>query len=125
MSESLPGVNILVEGPTGTGKTASIATIALAGIETFVLFTESGLESLVGRFVDPPPAGLGLEKVPDNVHWQVLRGPEANFATMASAAKDLNELSLEVLGKRGDPDRRKHNRFVHLLNACADFKDER
>jgi hypothetical protein len=66
-----------------------------------------------------------MKEVPKNVHWHVLRPPEASFSAMVQAAKDLNEMPLEVLGKRGDPDRRKHNRFIHLLSACNDFVDQR
>ena len=49
----LAGVNILVEGPTGTGKTTSLKTLADAGLEVFVLFTESGLESFAGIMAKP------------------------------------------------------------------------
>lgn len=38
--------NILLMGPTGTGKTHSIRTIVDAGLETFVIFTEPGMDTL-------------------------------------------------------------------------------
>jgi hypothetical protein len=115
----LNGVNILVEGPTGTGKTTCLRTLADAGLETFILFTESGLESFVGAWTDKG------EKVPDNVHWHVLRKPDVNFSTMADAATKINTLALESLAKLSDPDRSKHNQFIELLRSLADFEDQR
>lgn len=115
----LPGVNVLVEGPTGTGKTTSLRTLADAGLETFVLFTESGLESFVGAWTD---AG---KEIPPNVHWHVLRKPEVSFSTMADAALKINTLALDSLAKLSDPDRGKHNQFIELLRTLSDFQDQR
>lgn len=115
----LPGFNVLVEGPTGTGKTYSLGTLADAGVELFVLFTESGLETLTGYWTD-----RGLP-VPENVHWHVLQRPAGSFTTLADSALKINTMSQESLHKMQDPDRAKHNQFVNLLRALADFPDDR
>jgi len=115
----LAGVNILVEGPTGTGKTTALKTLADAGLEVFVLFTESGLESFAGAWTDH-----GL-KIPDNVHWHVVKKAEANFGSMAEDATRINTLALESLAKLSDPNRTKHNQFIELLRSLADFEDQR
>jgi len=115
----LPGVNVLVEGPTGTGKTYSLGTIADAGVEVFALFTESGLETLLGYWTD------NGKEVPPNVHWHVLPRPQGNFTTLAQAAQSINTMAQEALHKMQDPNRSKHNQFVGLLTALADFPDDR
>src|SRR5271169_2131338 len=92
----LPGVNVLLEGPTGTGKTYSIGTLADAGVELFLLFTESGLETTLGYWTD-----RGLE-VPSNVHWHVLTRASGSFEIMARAADDINRLDLASLSKLQD-----------------------
>lgn len=115
----LPGFNVLVEGPTGTGKTYSLGTLADAGVELFVLFTESGLETLTGYWTD-----RGLP-VPENVHWHVLQRSTGSFTTLADSALKINTMSQESLHKMQDPDRAKHNQFVGLLRALADFPDDR
>lgn len=115
----LPGVNVLLEGPTGTGKTHALGTLADTGVELFVLFTESGLETLLGYWTD-----RGL-KVPDNVHWHVLAKAPGSFATMADSAKSINEYVQASLHKMEDPNRAKHNQFVGLLRALSDFPDDR
>ena len=115
----LAGVNILVEGPTGTGKTTCLKTLADAGLEVFVLFTEAGLESFVGAWTD-----FG-KPVPENVHWHVVKRPAANFESMAADASRINTLALESLAKLMDPNRSKHTQFIELLTALADFPDDR
>lgn len=115
----LSGVNVLIEGPTGTGKTTSISTLAATGLEVFVLFTESGLESLTGAWKD-----YGKE-IPPNVHWHVLKKAPADFGVMANSAEKINTLALDALAKMSDPDRAKHNQFVDLLRALNDFEDHR
>lgn len=115
----LPGVNVLLEGPTGTGKTHSLGTLADTGLETFVLFTESGLESFLGYWLD-----RGLE-IPPNVHWHVLKRGSMSFGVMAEAADKINTWAQAALHKMEDPDRAKHNQFVTLLRALSDFPDDR
>lgn len=115
----LPGVNVLLEGPTGTGKTYALGTIADAGVELFLLFTESGLETVLGYWRD-----RGLE-VPDNVHWHVLERGTGSFETMAVSADTINRLDLAALAKMQDVNRAKNNQFVGLLRALSDFPDDR
>lgn len=116
---SLAGVNVLLEGPTGTGKTHSLGTMVDAGIETFVLFTESGLESFLGYWTD-----RGLP-VPTGAHWHVLERAPGSFQTLAAGAETINTYAQEALHKMQDPLRSRHNQLVVLLRALADFPDDR
>jgi AAA domain len=118
-SSLLPGVNVLLEGPTGTGKTNALATIADSGVELFLLFTEPGLETVLGYWTD-----RGKE-VPPNVHWHILERGPGSFAVQAESANDINTYTPESLFKKSDPNRSKHNQFVGLLRALADYKDDR
>jgi len=115
----LPGVNVLLEGPTGTGKTYAIGTLADAGVEVFYLFTESGLETTLGYWTD-----RGLE-IPINVHWNVLGRASGSFEIMAAAADTINRLDLASLSKMQDINRAKHNQYVTLLKTLNNFKDDR
>jgi len=115
----LPGVNVLVEGPTGTGKTHTLGTLADTGVDLFVLFTEAGLETLLGYWTDKG------KEVPPNVHWHVLSRPKANFLTISEAANKINTYTMDSLYKMQDPDRAQHNQFVGLLRALTDFPDDR
>lgn len=115
----LPGVNVLLMGPSGTGKTYSLGTIADQGIETFVLFTEAGIETLLGYWTD-----RGLP-IPENLYWHVLPRETATFATMAETAHTINTIAQAALHKMEDPNRMKHNQFVTLLRAFVDFPDDR
>lgn len=116
---SLPGVNVLLMGPAGTGKTHSLGTLVDAGIEVFVLALESGLESLFGYWKDRGQA------IPENLHWHVLKQADTGFAGMIEDAKKINIMNLESLAKMQDPNRSKHNQFVSLLECLNDFKDDR
>lgn len=116
---ALAGVNVLVEGPTGTGKTYSLGTLAETGVEMFCLFTEAGLETLLGYWTD-----RGKE-VPPNVHWHVLPKPTGSFETLMKSAESINTMTQESLHKMQDPNRGRHNQFVSLLRALTDFPDDR
>ena len=115
----LAGVNVLLEGPTGCGKTYSLGTLVDSGVETFVLFTENGLETLLGYWTDRK-----LE-VPDNLRWHVLDRGTNTFDTMAKAAETINLLDLAALAKMQDVNRSKHNQFTGLLKSLSNFTDDR
>lgn len=116
---ALPGVNVLLMGPAGTGKTHSIGTLVDAGVEVFYLALEPGLESLLGYWRD---AG---KEIPENLHWHFLKAPSAGFGELLSTAKQINTMSLDSLAKIADPNRGKHNQFISLLEAMNDFPDDR
>jgi len=118
-TSALPGVNVLLEGPAGTGKTHSIGTLVDSGVEVFYLALEPGLESLLGYWTD---AG---KPIPANLHWHTVSPPKASFKEMIANADKVNTLSYEMLTKLQDPDRSKHNQFKGTLEVLSKFVDQR
>ena len=117
--QSLPGINCTLMGPAGSGKTHALGTLVETGLEVFYLGLEPGLESLLGYFTDKG------KPVPDNLHWHMLQAPKASFAELSQAATSINTLGLDSLSKMQDPNRAKHNQFITMLSALADFPDDR
>jgi hypothetical protein len=118
-SSALSGVNVLLMGPAGTGKTYSIGSLVEAGVEVFYLGLESGLESLLGYFTD-----RGKE-IPPNLHWHQLAAPKASFSELLDNATKINTMALDSLAKMSDPNRSKHNQFLLLCAALNNFPDDR
>lgn len=112
-------MNVLLEGPTGTGKTHALGSLADTGVDLFCLFTEPGLETLLGYWTDKG------KPVPSNVYWHIMPMPTTTFATLAESAHQINTVSQESLHKMQDPNRSKHSQFVDLLRALIDFPDDR
>lgn len=118
-TEAYPGVNVMLMGPAGTGKTHAIGTLVDTGIEVFYLALENGLESLLGYYAD------NGKPVPQNLHWHVLKGPDAGFGELEATAKQINTMSFEMLTKLQDSNRGKYNQFIGLLSALNNFHDDR
>ena len=115
----LPGVNVLLMGPAGTGKTYSLGTLVDSGLEVFYLGLEPGLESLLAYYTD---RGLAI---PSNLHWHQLQAPAASFLDLMDSAKKINTMSLDTLAKMVDPNKSKHNQFVSLLEKLNNFTCDR
>jgi hypothetical protein len=115
----LPGVNVLLEGPTGTGKTHSIGTLVDSGLETYYLALESGLESLLGYWTDKGKV------IPENLHWHHISHADSNFDVMLKAAQTINMSTNEALAKMQDMDKARYNSFVKILQALNNFEDQR
>ena len=116
---TLPGVNVLLMGPAGTGKTYSLGSLAESGVEVFYLGLEPGLESLLAYFTDKG------KEVPANVHWHILDAPKASFSEFLESATKVNTMALDSLAKMSDPNRSKHNQFIKLIEAVNNFPDDR
>ena len=116
---TLPGVNILLMGPAGTGKTYQCASMAEAGIELFYLGLEPGLESLLAYWTDKG------KEVPPNVHWHTMEASKASFLELMDSANKINTMQLDTLAKLQDPNRSKHNQFIKMLEVLNDFPDDR
>src|SRR6478735_777454 len=99
----LPGVNEMLVGGSGSGKTYSIRTLIKAGITPMCIFTEPGFEVLG----DIPS---------DQLHWQYIKPADQSWDAMIKIADQVNTLSFENLTKSVDSNRRQYNQFVELLN---------
>lgn len=117
---SLPGVNILLEGPTGTGKTHAIGTLVDTGIEVFCLFLESGMEALLGYYTDRG------KPIPSNLHWHTLNlETPGGFGKMADNASLIANSTYQALCKIQDLTRAQNNPMERLLRILNDFEDQR
>lgn len=116
----LAGVNVLLEGATGTGKTYSTGTLVDTGVETFYVGLESGIEALIGYWTDRGKA------VPDNLHWHTMSlAIPGGFESLAAGAKTIGEMTEESLYKLQDFNRAKNNQFERVLRVMANFQDQR
>lgn len=111
MADILPGVNVLIEGPTGTGKTYSLGTLVDAGLELHYMNFEAGKESLLGYWADKG------KPVPSNVHFHTVKPAKASWTEMADAAKSVNTLPYDLLKKQLDPNRSKYDQFEQFLRS--------
>lgn len=107
-----PGVNVMLCGTTGTGKTYSIRTLVESGLEVFVLFTEPGMEVLA----DLPP---------EKLHWRYIAPAAPSFADMISSAQKINTLSFEALTKLPDINKRNYTEFIDVLTCLSNFTCDR
>jgi hypothetical protein len=119
LSKRIPGVNVLLMGPAGTGKTFSIGTLVDSGVEVFYLGLEPGIESLLAFYKDKG------KELPANLHWHTLDAPKASFSELIDSATKINTMQLDTLAKMQDPNRSKHNQFIKMLEALNDFPDDR
>jgi hypothetical protein len=119
-TENEVGFNCLLEGPSGTGKTYSLGTLAeIGGLEVFCLFLESGQETLYGYFTDKG------KPLPDNVHIHHLQTATASFKELLDSAKKTNTLPYEALTKMIDPYRNRYDGYFKILECLNNYVDQR
>lgn len=114
-----PGANVILMGPSGTGKTFSIHTIVDAGYETFGLFLEPGLETLIGVYSDEN------KEIPSNLHWHYLQPKTQGFEQLRSTSDMIGKFDLSGLGKMKDIHRSKNNQMTDMYTVLNDFEDQR
>lgn len=121
----LSGVKVLLEGPTGTGKTRAIGTLVdwcaaqNPPIQCFALFLERGLETLLGYWIDQN------KPIPANLHWRDLITKPVSLSAMKDAAVNVGKLTYDSITKLTDGSRSQNNPFEAMLVACMDFEDNR
>ena len=114
-----PGFNVLLMAPSGAGKTYSIKTLAKTGLETFCLFLEPGLETLIGSFSD------NNEPIPDNLHWHYLQPKTQGFNQLKQTSDMIGKFDLSGLGKMKDMQRSQNNQMTEMYTILNDFSDQK
>jgi hypothetical protein len=114
-----PGFNVLLMGPSGTGKTYSIKTLVSAGVEVFCLFLEPGLETLIGAYSDEG------KPIPDNLHWHYLQPKSQGFDQLFQSSENIGKFDLAALQKMKDIKRSQSNQMSALLTQLNDFTDQK
>jgi len=122
--QSLFGPKICLMGLGGTGKTYALGTLCdwadKNNFEVAVLFTENGLETLLGYYRDHN------KPVPSCVYWHQQATKPISLKALINAADLVGKLSYEALAKSTDSNRGgENNAFWKILNSCANFKDDR
>jgi hypothetical protein len=120
----LVGPKILLMGPSGTGKTYAIGTLTewakTNGKEVFVLFTENGLETLLGFWRDKDLP------VPDCLHWHQQLTVSLSLTSLIEGADKVGKYTYKMLTEMQDVNRGgDSNSFWKILTSCKDFKDDR
>jgi hypothetical protein len=119
MNDIINGFNVILMGPSGTGKTYAIGTLVETGLEVFYIPLESGAETLVGYWTD------GGHSIPANLHLHALQQPQSSFMDIAEAAKRTNTLPHDAVMKMVDARRNKYDGYLKLLTALHAFTDQR
>ncbi len=122
--QTLVGPKVVLMGLGGTGKTYAIGTLCewaeRNGFEVAILFTEAGLETLLGYFRDK-----GKEP-PACVYWHQQGTKPISLKALMSSADNIGKLSYEALAKSVDGNRGgENNAFFKILQSCSNFKDDR
>jgi AAA domain-containing protein len=117
---SLPGINELLLGATGTGKTHAIGTLVEADPKLHVHFFayEAGSESLIGYFTD------NGKSVPPNLHISTVKPASASWTDLADNVRQINTLPYNLLKQAKDPKRASYDQFEKFLRAFNDVTDD-
>lgn len=117
-ASKLPGVKILLMGPSGTGKTYFTGQLIEAGFKVRALFLEPGMESVGQYFQDKK------KPLPDNYDPHYIGPASTPWTAMIQSAKNINSLDQKALANMVDPNKSKYNEFVQILTTLSNFKSD-
>lgn len=112
--------SVLLQGASGAGKTSSIITLLLAGIEVFVIGTEPGfVDSLIDRC-----RALGADI--NKLHWTSVLPATDGWDAMEKMVENIGGLDFEGISKlKGVGKDKTRVPAQKLLRALQDFHCER
>lgn len=118
----LRGPKVLLQGPTGTGKTTALGTAAQwyadRGWHVYALFTENSTEVFRGWWTDKG------KPVPPTVHIMDILVKPNSLKALIDGADKVGKLTYDSLCKLIDPNRSgDNNAYWKILKQCADFTD--
>lgn len=118
-ASQLPGVNILLMGPTGSGKTYFIGQLLEQELKVRAIFTEPGMESVGKYFQDrnlPMPA---------DYHWHYIAPAGPDWKSMIDSANKINTMDQKALSGLSDINKGKYREFIEVLTSLSNFTSDR
>lgn len=115
----LPGVKVLLMGPTGSGKTYTIGQLIEAGFKVRAIFTEPGMESVGAYFKDRN------KELPESYHWHYIPPAGPDWAAMIDSATKINTMNQKGLAALDDIGKSKYREFIEVLTSLSNFKSDR
>jgi hypothetical protein len=112
--------SVLLQGASGAGKTSSIVTLLLAGIEVFVIGTEPGfVDSLIDRC-------RALKAPIDKLHWTSVLPATEGWDAMTSMVNEIGSKDFQAISaSKGIGKDKTRVPAQTLLKALQDFQCER
>lgn len=110
----------LLMGPPGCGKTTVLVTLALAGLDVFVVITEpNGVDSLLDAWEK--------HKAPiEKLHWATVSPTAAGWKAMGEMGRMINAMSYKDLSEmKQGIGKSEMKQFPQLLSLFENFKCER
>lgn len=104
--------NVLLQGEIGSGKTYCLHTLVKAGLDTFIISMEPGLEATLGDYL--------CDRGP--IHHHYIKPGEVSWEQIAKYAALALTLSLSQLIKTPDPSRASYDQYSQLLATCRNFR---
>ena len=110
------GTNTLLAGPPGSGKTTSLVTAILAGLDLAVIVIDpNGEESLLDA---AKMYGVDMS----HLHYKYVPPAKTDWKALADMAKKINWLSYEDLTKlKSGIAKQEHHQFLDVIETCSNF----
>jgi hypothetical protein len=106
------GLNILLMGESGSGKTYSLRSLIDAGLELFVIQTE--------------PGGTVLEDLPSEKYHRHYIAPAApSWEAMLDSAKKINTLSMKSLCDLPGINKSEYAQWMEVISTLGNFQCEK
>lgn len=102
------GLNIMLVGASGAGKTYSLRTLVDAGLDVFVIYTEPGMTTLG----DLPH---------DHYHYHYIAPAAETWQAMLDSATKINRMTMKGLANLDGINKDKHAQYLELLTTCNNF----
>lgn len=110
---ALPGFKTFLLGTPGGGKTASLESLLMCGLEVFCIFTE-------------PMDTISVEtRNHPNFHYVYIAPSAPGFAALLDSAKKINTMNQKMLSQLSDIKKGSYGQFIKVLEALSNFTDQR
>lgn len=109
---TLRGMNILLMGASGTGKTTALRTLLdVPGLEVFGIFTDPRFDILGGDVLS-------------KIHYTYIPPATASWQTLVNVADQVNKLGNDALQNLKSVEPAQFRQYIDVLSTCNNFKDQ-